>query len=203
MKVLEFDDMKAEDGLLLTFKGAFDPQAAWESELGPFLQAIEEHAGEWMPDVVEGKRRRKYARAAVWKALEEKQGERVTTIGLYRTKWPYLSLTLRLYSATLPPQLDVLLEVQPLSLFGEAERCLQFVEMVRAWACRYPIIHAAVHSVADRGLADSPHFGRDMQTSIREGFDKARSWWSLSAASACCPHRLGAWRNSPTAVSSW
>jgi hypothetical protein len=44
--------------------------------------------------------------------------------------------------------------------------------MVRTWASHYPVTHAAAHSVADRGLADSPLFGRDMESSIRDGFDK-------------------------------
>jgi hypothetical protein len=172
MKVLSVRDSKSEDSLLLDFDGTFDPQAKLESELGLFLQTLEEHAGEWMPDVVEGKRRRKYTHAAIWKALEEKRGERVTTIGLYRTRWPALSMTLTLFSATTPPRLDILLEVQPLSFFTDAERCFQLVEMVRAWTSRYPASHASAHSLADDQLAGSPNFGRDMQTSIRDGFDK-------------------------------
>jgi hypothetical protein len=172
MKVLEFHNTNGEDRLLLTFEGAFDPQAAWESELGPFLQALEEYAGEWMPDVVSGKRRRKYARAAIWKALEEKRDERVTSIYFYRTKSPGLSMGLGLYSSTLPPRLNVLLKVLPLSLFGEKERCRHFVEMVRAWASRYPVSHASAHSQADDQLSGAPWFGRDMQISIRDGFDK-------------------------------
>jgi hypothetical protein len=172
MKVLSVHALKPEDSLLLTFDGAFDPRAAQESELGPFLQALEEHAGEWMPDVVEGKRRRKYSRSALWKALEEKRGERVTTIGLSRTEWPGLSMTLRLYSSTIPSKLDILLKVQPLSFFTEAERCLHFVEMVRAWASRYPVSHASAHSLADDQLSGAPNFGRDDETEARDGFDK-------------------------------
>jgi hypothetical protein len=172
MKVLSVHDLKPEDSLLLTFDGAFDPRAALERELGPFFQVLEEYAGEWMPDVVEGKRRRKYARAAIWKALEEEHGERVTTIGLYRTKWPALSMTLSLFFATLPPRLDLLLEVQPLSFFAEAERCRQFVEMLRAWASRYPVPHASAHSLADDQLSGAPYFGRDEKTARRDGFDK-------------------------------
>ena len=52
MKVLEFHGSKDEDCIRLTFEGAFDPQAAWESELEPFFQALEKYAGGWMPDVV-------------------------------------------------------------------------------------------------------------------------------------------------------
>jgi hypothetical protein len=65
MKVLDSHDLKAEDGLLLTFDGAINPRTELESELEPFFQALEQYADGWMPDVVEGKRRHKYARAAI------------------------------------------------------------------------------------------------------------------------------------------
>ncbi|HYO60219.1 hypothetical protein [Archangium sp.] len=172
MKILEFHGSRDEDYLRLDFKGTFDSQAARESELEPFLQALEEHAGEWMPDVVKGKRQRKYSRAALWKALEEEGDERVTTIGLYRTKWPALDMSLGLWLPTLPPRLNIMIEVKPLSFFAEEERCRQFVEMVRAWASRYPVSYASAHSADDKELAGFPLFGRDMQISIRDGFDK-------------------------------
>jgi hypothetical protein len=172
MKVLELHDMPVEDRLLLTFDGTFDPRAAWESELGPFLQALEGHAGEWMPDVVEGKRRRKYTRAAVWKALEEERGERITFIGLSRTKWPGFSMTLWLSFPPLQPKLHILIQVQPLSFFAETERCRKFVELVRAWASRYPVSHASAHSQADDQLSGAPNFGRDDETRRRDGFDR-------------------------------
>ncbi|OJH38594.1 hypothetical protein [Cystobacter ferrugineus] len=172
MKVLSVHDLKPDDGLRLTFEGAFDSRAALENELTPFFQALEDYSGEWMPDVVEGKRRRKYNRAAVWKSLEEQRSERGATIGFYRTKWPALSMTLRLYFSTLPPKLDILHKVQPLSFFTEAERCQKLVEMMRAWALYYPVSHAATHSLADRALAGVPDFGRDEKTSRRNGFDK-------------------------------
>ncbi|WP_309896864.1 hypothetical protein [Archangium sp.] len=172
MRVLEFKDLKADDSLRLTFAGTFDPQAAWERELEPFLQVLEEHADAWMPDVVEGKRRRRYTRAAIWKALEEKRHESGTSIGLYRTKWPALDLWPRLTLPPLPPKLTLLLRVQPLSFFADAERCRHFVELVRAWAARYPVTHAAAHSIADMALTGAPDFGRDDKVSRRDGFDK-------------------------------
>jgi hypothetical protein len=172
MKVVEFHDLKGEDRLLLTFEGAFDQQAALESELEPLFQALEAYADGWMPDVVGGKRRRKYSRAALWKSLEEKRGERTTSISLYRTKWPALGMWPRLDFPPLPPELDILLEVQPLSFFAEAERCRKFVELVRAWASRYPVSHASAHSLADDQLSGAPDFGRDERTSRRDGFDK-------------------------------
>jgi len=172
MKVLSIHDLKVEDRLLLTLDGAVDPQVPLESELEPFLQALEQYAGGWMPDVVEGKRRRKYARSAIWKALEEARDENSTGLGLYRRKWPALDMSLSLWLPPLPPTLRIFLKVQPLSFFRDAERCRHFVEMVRAWASRYPVTHASAHSVADDQLSGAPNFGRDQQTSLRDGFDK-------------------------------
>ncbi len=172
MKVLEFHDLNVEDRLRLTFEGAFDHLSALERELEPFLQALEQYAGEWMPDVVEGKRQRRYSRAAISKALEERRSERSTRMGLYRTSLPALDMTLRLWLPPLRPELDTSLNVQPLSFFAAEERCRKFVEMVRAWACRYPVSYAAAHSTADRELAGFPSFGRDKETWHRNGFDK-------------------------------
>ena len=171
MKVINIQGVSSEDSLILGFDGAFDPKAPWESELEPFFRILEEHAGEWMPDVVEGKRRRKYTRPAVWKALEE-GGEHVPTIGLYRTKWPGISMTSMLLSSDLHPELRVLLRVKPLSFFEEAARCRQLVDMVRAWASRYPVSYASAHGLAASDLAGAPNFGRDMNTSNQEGFDQ-------------------------------
>jgi hypothetical protein len=172
MKRLSVHDLKPEDCLQLTFDGALDQQAALEGELGPFLQALEEHADGWMPDVVKGKRQRKYTRAAVMRALEERGSERYTHCGLYRAQWPVLEMSLGLYLPPLLPRLDIILQVTPLSFFAEAERCRHFVEMVRAWACRYPVSHAKAHSGDDTELTGSPRFGRDDETEYRKGFDK-------------------------------
>ena len=170
MKVLELSNL--EDSLQFTFDGTFDPRAALDCELQPLFHTLEEHANEWMPDVVSGKRLRKYTRAAIWKALEEKRGERTTSIALYRTKWPALVIWPRLTFPPLAPELNILLEVQPFSLFAEVERCRRFIELVRAWASRYPVSHASAHSQADDQLAGAPYFGRDQRTALRDGFDK-------------------------------
>ncbi|PTL76617.1 hypothetical protein [Vitiosangium sp. GDMCC 1.1324] len=172
MKWLSVHDLKPEDSLVLTFKGAVDPQADLERELEPFFQALEEYADGWMPDVIKGKRRRKYARAALWKALEERRDGDSTAFGLYRTTWPALDMALWLWLPPRHPKLDIAIEVKPLSFFAEEERCRQFIEMVRAWAIRYPVTYAKAHSSDDAELADSPRFSRDQQTSIRDGFDK-------------------------------
>lgn len=173
MMVLNPRELPGEDSLLLKFEGAFDPQAALEGELEPFCHALEVYAGECMPDVVEGKRRRKYSRAALWKGLEEERVENSTSIGLYRMALPALDTSLRLWFPPLPPRLNFWLEVQPLSFFAEAARCHQLVDMVRAWASRYPVDdYASAHSMEDRELAGFPHFGRDVETSRRDGYDK-------------------------------
>ncbi|HSP81771.1 MAG TPA: hypothetical protein VLQ93_24845, partial [Myxococcaceae bacterium] len=172
MRVLAFHGVKDEDYLWLTFNGAFDPRAALQSEMEPFFQAIEEYADGWMPDVAEGKRRRKYTRAAIWKAIEEECDENSTSIVLHRTKWPALYLWPRLDFPPLPPELRITLKVKPLSFFADAERCRKLVEMVRAWACRYPVSHAVAHSSDDAELAGFPDFGRDKETWHRDGFDK-------------------------------
>ncbi|QRN99109.1 hypothetical protein JRI60_08845 [Archangium violaceum] len=172
MKVLEFADLEEEDCLLLTFKGAYDPQAERERELAPFLQALEEYAGEWMPDVVSGKRKRKYSRDALLKALEERGSDRYTHSGFHRTKWPALDMSLGLWLPPVPPELDIFMRVKPLSFFAETEHCRRFVDMVRVWASRYPVSYAAAHSLADDQLSGAPDFGRDEETRRRDGFDK-------------------------------
>jgi hypothetical protein len=172
MKRLSVHDLKPEDSLRFTFEGAFDPYAPLESELAPVLHALEEHADGWMPDIAEGKRRRKYARSAVWKALEEERDEVYTSLGFYRTKWPALDMTLALWLPPRAPKLDISINAKPLSFFAEAERCLEFVEMVRAWASRYPVSHAVAHSNDDINLARFPDFGRDKEAWFRDGFDK-------------------------------
>jgi hypothetical protein len=171
MKILSRHDLKPEDSLWLDFEATYEQGAALEGELEPFFRVLEAYAGGWMPDVVEGKRRRKYSRAAVRKALEEKRSGLSTSIGLYRTKWPALDMTLDPYAPPFRPKLGISLALQPLSFFEE-ERCGQFVEMVRAWAACYPVAHAVAHSSADAELMSYPDFGRDQETWRRDGYDK-------------------------------
>ncbi|HEX5751057.1 MAG TPA: hypothetical protein VFZ09_32825 [Archangium sp.] len=172
MKPLSTHELKPEDRLRLEFDSAFDQKAALEGQLEPFLQALEEHADGWMPDVVNGKRQRKYSRPSFWKALEERRDENTTGLGLYRTKWPALDMSLSLWFPPLPPNLGIFINVKPLSFFAEAERCHRFVEMVRAWASHHPVTHAVAHSADDMILAGFPSFGRDNKTRRRDGFDK-------------------------------
>jgi hypothetical protein len=172
MKRLSVHDLQPEDSLWLTFDGAFDQHTVLERQLEPFLQALEEFADGWMPEVVNGKRQRKYSRHSFWKALEERREERSTDVWFYRTERPALDMSLWLLLPPRPPKLDITINLKPLSFFTDTERCHHFVEMVRAWASHYPVTHAKAHSSDDTELTGSPDFGRDKQTRRRDGFDK-------------------------------
>ena len=172
MRVLKFQDSRDEDALCLSFEGRFDPRIPLEEELTPFFHALEEYADGWMPEVINGKRYRKYDRAALWKSFEERREGNSTELGLYRTKWPAIDSLFLLWLPPRAPELDLFLKVKPLSFFAEAERCRLFVEMVRAWASRYPVSHATAHSSDDMELAGFPKFGRDRETFSRDGFDQ-------------------------------
>ncbi len=172
MKLLTLQDLNVEDSLALYWDGTFGPQTELERALEPFLQALEEYAGEWMPDIVEAKRRRKYSRAAFRKALEERLDKSGTLIGLYRATAPAVDLTLSVLLSRVPHELRVSLHVQPLTFFTDAERCRKFVELVRSWSSQYPTPYASSHSTAGRQLADAPYYGRDQETARKDGFDK-------------------------------
>ena len=171
MKVLEFGDLPTDDRLMLSFEGCFDPELPLEKELTPFVQALEEQAAGWMPDVVIGKRRRKYSRESVWKSWAEARESKTASISLDRTEWPALSLWSRLVFSR-PSELRVLLKVQPLSFFSDEERCRKFVELVRAWATHYPVTYVSAHSQMDDQASGAPDFGRDERLSRRNGFDQ-------------------------------
>jgi hypothetical protein len=181
MKRLSIRDLKPEDWLCLSFEAGFAPDAPLERALEPFLRALETYAGVWMPEVIHGERWRKYSRAAVFKCIEEKRDPDYAIIGLYRKEWPALDMTLRLWFPPRPLRLDLSISVQPLSVFAEAERCQQLVELVRAWASHYPVSHAVANSLAEDQLSGAPDFGRDTYTSIEAGFDRVYelSWLNV------------------------
>jgi hypothetical protein len=172
MKVLEFHDLKPEDRLYFSFEAGINPRTFLERELEVLLHGLETYADIGVPEVVHGKRWRQYSRAAVLKSIEEKRDEGYSLIGLYRKQWPALDMTLRLEVPPRPPALDFSSSIQPLSVFADAERCRRFLDMVRTWAAHYPVSHAWATSLAEIQLSDAPCFGRDMQTAIRDGFDK-------------------------------
>ncbi|WP_164019046.1 hypothetical protein [Pyxidicoccus trucidator] len=171
MKLVTLQDLNVTDNLTLFFDGALAGKSSLEHELEPFLQALEEHAGEWMPDIAKGKRKRKYSRESFWRAFEERRAEYGSIVGLFHTKFPKAALTFDLGLSLEPPEINILLEVQPLSFFTEPERCRKFIELVRAWTSLYPTPHAAAHSTADMQLADAPSYGRDAETRRANGFD--------------------------------
>ncbi|WIG96080.1 hypothetical protein [Myxococcus sp. SDU36] len=181
MKHLNLWASRTEDRLTLSLESSFNGEASVEVEMGPFFETLEKYAGEWMPDVVEGKRGRKYSRTATWKAYEEARGEKTATIGLYRTQRPALDMTIRLRFPPLSPGLGVSLHIESLGTFALAERSGRFVEMVRAWALRYPVSYASAHSMADDELAGAPYYGRDEERLLRDGFDKVYevSWLNV------------------------
>ncbi|NVJ27861.1 MULTISPECIES: hypothetical protein [Myxococcus] len=172
MKSLTLKDLDAQDSLRLSFEGTFDHQAPFEHELALMFQALEEYAGDWMPDVVAGKRKRKYSRDSIWEALAEERRDKSTSIELYRSSFPAVSMTLYVGFATRRPRLNISLYVQPTSFFAGSERCSMFVELVRSWAARYPTSYTLAHSMADDQLSGAPNFGRDDETEQRDGFDK-------------------------------
>ncbi len=172
MKLLTLLDLNVEDSLSLYWTGTFDPQLEIERALAPFFQALEEHAGEWMPDIVKAKRRRKYSRAAVWKSLEECRTEYSSGCGLFHSTYPFVSLAVSFGLQQDPRELRAWLDVQPLTFFTDEERCRKLVELVRAWSSLYPVPYASAHSTADEQLADAPYYGRDKETARHNGFDK-------------------------------
>nr|WP_128798520.1 hypothetical protein [Corallococcus coralloides] len=171
MKLLTLKDLNVEDTLRFSFDGSFSHHDALERELEPFLQVLESHAGDWMPDVVKGSRQRRYSRDAVVMALKERQDRYGSTVGLYRTTFPAVSLAIDLGLALTPATLRIWLDVQPVSFFSEQDRCQEFVKAVRGWGSMYPVPYAVAHSAADRQLADFPRFGRDDETCERNGTD--------------------------------
>jgi hypothetical protein len=172
MKWLSIFDLKPEDYLYFSFEAAVDPSTHLERALEPFLQSLETYAGVWMPEVVKGKRVRKYSRAAVFQSLEERRDNVSTSIGFYRKEWPALDMTPILYLPPQYPRVDLSLKIKPLSVFADSRRCEQLVDLVRAWASHYPVTHAWASSSAENQLSDAPYFGREQRTAHRDGFDR-------------------------------
>ncbi|WP_342379805.1 hypothetical protein NVS55_09775 [Myxococcus stipitatus] len=143
-----------DDRLRLSLEATFDQAVDLKRTLEPFLEVLEAHAGVWMPDVVEGRRRHAYSREAVLRALDEKRGKKGMSAGFSRATWPALDMSLRLWLPPAEPRLHVWVSVQPLSLFSDAGRCGEFVDMVRAWASLFPVTDAAANSLAEDQLAE-------------------------------------------------
>ncbi|AGC42871.1 hypothetical protein MYSTI_01531 [Myxococcus stipitatus DSM 14675] len=125
-----------------------------------------------MPTIVKSRRKRKYSRDAVWRALEEQRDEYGAVIGLYRPDNPAVSLSLNFVLAQEESCFHSRLDMQPLRFFSGVEACRMFVSLARDWATRYPAPYASAHSIADEQLTDSPRFGRKERDARRDGFDK-------------------------------
>src|SRR5690348_6482909 len=119
MKLLTLRDLGMEDSLALFFNTTIDHMSDVQRELDPFLEALEEYADEWMPDIVKGKRQRKYSREAVWKALEEERTEYSSGAGTFHSTYPFVSLALSYGMKTIPRDFEFSLHIQPLTFFTE------------------------------------------------------------------------------------
>ncbi|HEY8211293.1 MAG TPA: hypothetical protein VIG99_27605, partial [Myxococcaceae bacterium] len=170
MKVLDLHDLPpGDDYLSLSFEGAHDPRTALDRELEPFLRALETYADGWMPEVVKGKRYRKYSRTAVLRSLDERRDETGADIELDRTKPPALAGELHLGRGT---RFVASMRLKPLSFFASEERCRNVVAVFRAWASHYPVTHAHAMSAAEYGLSGAVAYGRRTEVWLRDGFDK-------------------------------
>jgi hypothetical protein len=172
LRILTFRELRREDRLSLFFGGSIQQPSELERDLEPCLRILESSAGEWMPDVVSGKRKRKYSRSAVWKAIQERNDEYGSNIGFGRTTSPAIDMTLSVGSQQLFVELDISLHVQPLALFTGTERCRRMVDLIHEWARCYPVTYAMAHSMADTELSGYPLFGRDRESWFQDGFDK-------------------------------
>ncbi|NOK12969.1 hypothetical protein [Corallococcus exercitus] len=172
MKTLTLHDLDKVNNFRFTMGGTYDPGNGLERAVVPFLESLEMYADGWMPTFVKASRTRKYSRDAVGRALEERRQEYGTIIGLVRPEDPGVSLVLNLGPAQERPMLKVSLSVQPLTFFGEVDRCRKFVQATRAWASLYSPDYAVAHSDADMHLAKFPSFGRERDAWMRDGFDK-------------------------------
>jgi hypothetical protein len=191
LKPLTRHDMDKQDSLEFHFTGTFDHHADIERELEPFLQALEQYADGWMPDLVEGTRRRKYSREAVFKALREERDEFGSRMEFYRVTLPAISLFVSLGLTDQRHVIFVSLEIEPLSFFTQEERCRSFVDLIRAWLSRYPAPDALAHSRADNQLAGAPYYGRSEETWKRDKYDNVYQLCWLNVFGPWLVEKLG------------
>ncbi len=112
-------------------------------------------------------------------------------IGLYRTAPPAISLVVDLWLTDRYHEIDVSLDVQPLSFFAREDRCRSLVDLVRVWVSRYPALEARAHSDADNQLAGSPYYGRDERIARRDGYDNVYQLCWLNVFGAQLVEKLG------------
>ena len=160
-------DLRRENTLNVDLKATFNPFTSGMEGVQPFLDALEAHAGEWMPTTVcsfvRYKRPRKYSHANVYKAVREEQAKRTdpgdVSITLTRLSAPEFELHLSFDGEYTRCWFRVL----PFSYFQDSsqamERSRRLMEIIRAWALWCPPIFARVHDLADLQLAKDPTRG--------------------------------------------
>ena len=141
------------DYLSIDFEARGDPLAQGDAGLAPFFDALEAHAGEWMPEEINGRRRKRYSRTAALKELKMS----VSSLGVrnadfYRAS-PFAKMWMRIENQPWPHQFLVSMSIYPLSLMDEPVRAerwrRQLIDLLRAWSSHYPVTHALVHGGAD------------------------------------------------------
>lgn len=163
------------DRLKLSFRAHGYPLAKSDFDITPFLVALDTYAAEWMPDLVKGKRRRKYSHGAVLKALEEQQTALGSSVFLWRSTPPESELSVDIWGGASPGPLSVSFQVWPLSLFEEpanaSDRSRRLIELARAWASHYPVIELLIHGQADSELSQYWRARSDTNFPARAPYD--------------------------------
>jgi len=144
------------DCLDIDFEARGDPLVLGDAGLEPFFDALEKHAGDWMPEEVSGIYNRKYSRAAALKGLKEfirKVGHPAASF--WRAS-PFVEMGVRIDAHPWPSQFSADVAIYPLSLMDDATRnenwSHNLLELVRAWSQAYPVTYARVHGGGDAFL---------------------------------------------------
>lgn len=152
---------KETDCLSLFFRAPGRPVAPDEEgipeELTDVLEILEAHAGEWMPRLISSAKgpKRKYSRENLLKALAlKKPFYPILTFHLLR-KSPKVTVSFRL-PVEIDPHWQISVTINPLSSFQEPEhveeRSRKLVDLMRAWASRFPPLYGHGHSLGDKPL---------------------------------------------------
>jgi len=155
-------ELSRNDVLCFRFTATGVPVAREPALLNGFLDALEAHAGDWMPTHVQkiNGRERQYSRGAVFKSFEEKQPDPPLLYFYFeRPPFPELSLSLNLYERLNTTSIHG--DILPFSFFQNTAhteaRSRGLVELIRAWACWHPPQYAFAHSSGDIALSPDPH----------------------------------------------
>jgi len=146
------------DSLVFDLDLCSDPFEEGGSRLGPLLDALEAHAGEWMAEVVKtGKRKNKYSRAAVLESIKDDAAEDNLPFLALKRESPDVELDVFSMGAPRPYACCVSGQIWPFSLVEEPARAAEwsrrFIELFRAWGSHYPVTHGLVHVRSDSELS--------------------------------------------------